>query len=150
MEKLRDIVYNARRSAGWSQQALGEKIGVWGTYIGQIEKGTRLPSDDRILALAKTLHLDNEILLITAYYERADSRESRVLFEKFHRLMTAKEDSIKLSRLSKAQQSALKMLYEHWLNSDPSPIRATTISRLCSLTDEKRDTVSQLIKAFDT
>lgn len=77
---LGDIIEKARRGR-FSQQALGEKIGVWGTYIGQIESGKRIPSDERCRDLAVTLDLDPRALLIQAYRQRAGTNEARRLFD---------------------------------------------------------------------
>ncbi|MDE2999861.1 MAG: methylmalonyl-CoA mutase family protein [Gemmatimonadota bacterium] len=77
---LGDMIERARKGR-FSQQALGEKIGVWGTYIGQIESGKRVPSDERCLDLAAILDLDPRALLIQAYRQRAHTREARRLFD---------------------------------------------------------------------
>ena len=82
-----DIIRKARKGR-LSQQALGEQIGVWGTYIGQIEKGERIPSDERCLQLAKVLALDAKKLLIVAYQERAQVKEARSLFKQMEQLLT--------------------------------------------------------------
>ena len=77
---LGDMIERARRGR-FSQQALGEKIGVWGTYIGQIESGKRIPSEERCMDLAAILDLDPRALLIQAYRQRANTKEARRLFD---------------------------------------------------------------------
>ncbi len=77
------------RNGRFSQRALGKSIGVWDTYIGQIEKGERIPSDDRCQLLAKALDLDPQRLLFSAYKERAQKTpEGRKLFTQMEKLMT--------------------------------------------------------------
>ena len=83
-----EIIKQARNGR-FSQQALGETIGVWGTYIYQIEKGERIPSDDVCAYLAKALDLDPQRLLFLAYKERAQKTlEGRRLFSQMEKLMT--------------------------------------------------------------
>ena len=82
-----EIIKKAREGR-FSQQSLGEHIGVWGTYIGQIEKGERVPSDERCLLLAQALDLDTRKLLISAYRERTQSKEVQKLFTQMEKLMT--------------------------------------------------------------
>ena len=36
------------KKVGLSQAKLGKKIGVWNTYVGQIEKGEKVPSDEKV------------------------------------------------------------------------------------------------------
>ncbi len=81
-----DMIEKARRGR-FSQQGLGEKMGVWGTYIGQIESGKRIPSDERCLDLAAILDLDPRALLIQAYRQRARTKEARRLFGRMARLL---------------------------------------------------------------
>ena len=61
---------------------------MWATYIGQIEKGVRVPSDDLCLQLAKALGLDPAGLLIAAYRERAQTDETRRLFVQMEKLLS--------------------------------------------------------------
>lgn len=82
-----DTIKRARKDR-FSQQTLGEQIGVWGTYIGQIEKGERVPSDEICLQLAKVLNLDPQKLLISAYRERAQTKEAQHLFALMDKMMT--------------------------------------------------------------
>ena len=87
-----DMIEKARRGR-FSQQGLGEKIGVWGTYIGQIEKGKRIPSDERCLDLAAVLELDPWALLIHAYRQRARTKEARRLFDRMAGLLAGPAES---------------------------------------------------------
>ena len=48
-----DMIKDARLNARISQRALAEQLkttqkpeGVWATYVGQIEKGEKVPSDE--------------------------------------------------------------------------------------------------------
>ena len=82
-------IIKSARSGRFSQQALGEIIGVWGTYIYQLEKGERIPSDDVCTNLAKALDLDPQLLLFLAYKERAQKTpDGRRLFAQMEKLMT--------------------------------------------------------------
>ena len=60
-----EIVKEARLQARLSQRGLAEQLttaqkpdGVWATYVGQIEKGDKVPSDEVCIKLAEVLQLD--------------------------------------------------------------------------------------------
>ena len=42
---LGEIIREERKNR-FSQRELGDRIGVWDTYIGQIEKDGKIPSDE--------------------------------------------------------------------------------------------------------
>lgn len=87
-----EMIKQARLSAHLSQQGLAEQLvterrpkGVWATYIGQIEKGKRVPSDEVCIKLAEVLELDSNRVLIAAYEAKAGSEEGRALYGKMRR-----------------------------------------------------------------
>ena len=77
-----ELIKRARKTLQLSQARLGEEIGVWNTYVGQIEKGEKVPSDEVVIKLAKVLDLDLTELLLAAYKAKADSTEARNLFRR--------------------------------------------------------------------
>ena len=82
-----DIIKQARKGR-FSQEALGKKSGVWGTYIGLIERGERVPSDELCLRMAEVLEMDPRNLLIAAYRARAQKKEAQTLFRQMEKLLT--------------------------------------------------------------
>ena len=69
---LAELIRAARMDQKLSQKALGKLIstaakpnGVWSTYIGQIEKGDKIPSDDVCVELARILDLERDLVLET-------------------------------------------------------------------------------------
>lgn len=80
-----DTIKQARKGR-FSQKQLGAEIGVWDTYIGQIEKGGKIPSDEICIKLARVLGLDERKLLLMAYQERA-SGPAAALFEQVGELI---------------------------------------------------------------
>jgi len=87
----------ARLRLGLSQRSLGAQIrtpkrpnGVWNTYVGQIEKGGKVPSDEVVLKLAQVLQLDCAELLLAAYRARTESAEVQTLFAKVERALQQK------------------------------------------------------------
>jgi transcriptional regulator with XRE-family HTH domain len=54
--------------------------GVWPTYVGQIEKGEKVPSDGLCLRLADVLGLDGQQVLLAAYADRAGATAAGALF----------------------------------------------------------------------
>jgi transcriptional regulator with XRE-family HTH domain len=80
------LIRTQRQAAGISQKALGQRIitkkkpdGVWATYIGQLEKGDKVPSAEICIAIARALEVDPYFMLALAFRERAETLEERVL-----------------------------------------------------------------------
>ena len=82
------MVHEARLGKSLSQRELGEQLGVWNTYVGQIEKGEKVPSDEKVEKLAEVLELDVTALLLAAYGARAESKEAREIFRKMEKALT--------------------------------------------------------------
>ena len=92
-----DMIKDARLNARISQRALAEQLkttqkpeGVWATYVGQIEKGEKVPSDEVCVKLAEVLKLDTTRVLLAAYdAQAADSpAPARALFSQMERALT--------------------------------------------------------------
>ncbi len=90
--RFAEMVKEARLKAGFSQRGLAEKLvtaqkpdGVWSTYIGQIEKGDKVPSDEVCIKLSEVLQLDSDEVLLAAYEAKVGSELGRVLFGKMIR-----------------------------------------------------------------
>ncbi len=88
------MIKEGRARGHFSQRQLGEQIqtakspnGVWNTYVGQIEKGEKVPSDEIVLKLAEVLELNTSEVLLAAYRARADSDQARELFDKMERVL---------------------------------------------------------------
>ena len=93
--KFAEMVKEARTSERLSQRKLAVQLvtaqkpeGVWGTYIGQIEKGEKVPADDVCLKLAEVLDLDADVVLLAAYEARAGSDAGRAMFMRMKRSLT--------------------------------------------------------------
>jgi transcriptional regulator with XRE-family HTH domain len=86
MLTLRETIKRGREHLNISQKELGRRVGVWDTYIGQIEKGEKIPSDELCLKIAQALELKGQDLLLCAYIERT-SGETRALFEQMRQVL---------------------------------------------------------------
>tara|TARA_B100000315_G_C14471113_1_gene538372 strand:- start:43 stop:525 length:483 start_codon:yes stop_codon:yes gene_type:complete len=75
-------IRKARKQKGLSQQELGKLVGVWGTHIGQIEKGDRNPSEELCIKLARKLDLDVLGTVVGTYKAKAESKLSRDMFSR--------------------------------------------------------------------
>ncbi len=74
------LVAQRRKELNLSQRALAQKItteskpgGVWSTYIGQVEKGDRVPSSEVCEAMAEILQLNPLLLLALVYKFKAST-----------------------------------------------------------------------------
>jgi len=86
MSLLGETVKQNRERLKMSQKSLGQTVGVWDTYIGQIEKGGKIPSDELCVKIAQTLRLDPPDLLLCAYIDRSKG-ESKAMFEQMRRVL---------------------------------------------------------------
>jgi transcriptional regulator with XRE-family HTH domain len=97
-----DTIRAIRTAKGFSQRALGERVGVSFTYISKVENGKLdfgdYPSEDLIRRLAAALDADEEELLLLA--EKIPEPIRRRFFERpdaFRRL--ARLDDKRLDRV---------------------------------------------------
>lgn len=81
-----ETIKQGRERLNMSQKELGGRVGVWDTYIGQIEKGEKIPSDELCLKIAQALELKGQDLLLCAYIERTRG-ETRALFEQMRQVL---------------------------------------------------------------
>ena len=112
-----EMIKEARLQAHLSQQGLAKQLvtarrpkGVWATYIGQIEKGEKVPSDEVCIKLAEVLELDSNRLLIAAYKAKAGSAEGCALYSKMMRLMSDPVVNKLLSREEPLDPALLEVL----------------------------------------
>lgn len=83
-----ELIKRARKRLRLSQARLGGEVGIWNTYVGQIEKGEKVPSDEVVIKLAKVLELDLTEILLAAYKAKADTTEARNLFTRMETALT--------------------------------------------------------------
>ena len=74
MSRLGDTIRAARVKAGMTPKALGKKCGVAESFINDVERGTKIVSDDQAQRILKVLGVKNPIsteLEVAADNERA-------------------------------------------------------------------------------
>ena len=130
-----DMIKQARKGV-LSQKQLGAEVGVWDTYIGQIEKGGKIPSDEICLKLADVLGLDKRKLLLTAYRERATG-PAVDLFDQVARIIDSPVDPEVVEVIEAADiQRALKDPNVQRILRDPAWLELLT--KASELKDEHR------------
>ncbi|UCF90512.1 MAG: helix-turn-helix transcriptional regulator [Desulfobacterales bacterium] len=81
-EKLKQ----ARKNLGWSQDDLGQKVGIHGRHVGKYENGRAMPNAETIIRIAKTLNVSIHYLLWGDFREDAipsTTLQDRDLMRKF-------------------------------------------------------------------
>jgi transcriptional regulator with XRE-family HTH domain len=131
-KRLKDVIKKARKSKGYSQSHLGKLIGNWGTYVGQIEKGDRTPSEKVCKKLATVLDLDLKELLILALKDRADIAESKRLLDVMYKLVT---DPVVIELMGGQVQGANISNY-------------TLVKELLGLSTHEKKVISDLVVRF--
>jgi len=76
---LGEMVRNRREGLGLTQRALGQKLGVEGSYVAFIESGRRKPSLRLIARLADILGFDRQQLMILAHPEAKELVPAEVI-----------------------------------------------------------------------
>lgn len=59
----------ARKKLGWSQNDLGQKVGIHGRHVGKYENGRAMPNADTIIRIAKALNVSIDYLLLDDFKE---------------------------------------------------------------------------------
>lgn len=67
---LKEKIYNLRKNAGYSQEALAEKTGVSRQSVSKWETGESVPEIDKIVALSKIFSVTTDYLLNDDYGEQ--------------------------------------------------------------------------------
>ena len=145
------MIREARRKERFSQRQLGEQIltaknpnGVWNTYVGQIEKGEKVPSDDVVLKLAEVLELDPSQVLLAAYEARADSDEARELFKSMEKVLTDPVVQRLLAENASLDPSILEALTDENIRSALKEKAWSAMFARCYQVRKKRDIPSLL------
>jgi transcriptional regulator with XRE-family HTH domain len=155
--RFADMIKGARLGERISQRALAEQLktaqkpdGVWATYVGQSEKGEKVPSDEVCVKMAEVLKLDTTRVLLAAYESRAvDSPlPARALFSLMERALTDPVVSQLLSTDAPFDPAVLQALSNADLRAGLSnPIWVDAFERTYRL-GKKRD-VAGLIKLIE-
>ena len=73
---LNEKIYNLRKNAGYSQEALAEKTGVSRQSVSKWETGESVPEIDKIVALSKIFSVTTDYLLNDDYEEEIKTEEN--------------------------------------------------------------------------
>jgi len=85
-------VREARRQLSMTQEALAEQVGISASFLGHIERGSRVASLETLVALCNVLHVTPQYLLgaslttFDPYMPTGISAESRNKLSEFLRL----------------------------------------------------------------
>ena len=93
---LGQMITEARSNSGLSYRELGNLIGISHTYVNQIEKGTRLPSDEVLQSLAAALGLNIDVLRTKAFLERLWPQLKPLFVKKLVKIVAAPESAEQL------------------------------------------------------
>lgn len=128
--RFADLIRDARTKKRLSQRQLGEQIltpgrpkGVWNTYIGQIEKGDKVPSDEICKKFAEVLELDLTQVLLAAYEARVELTGSDEAIGLFKKMRLVLNDPV-VQRLLDAEDSIDPQILEALTSADIRKILA--------------------------
>lgn len=122
--RFADLIRDGRKKKRISQRQLGEQIltpgrpkGIWNTYIGQIEKGDKIPSDEICKKFAEVLELDLTQVLLAAYEARVELTGSDEAIALFRKMRLVLNDPV-VQRLLDAEDSIDPQILEALTNTD--------------------------------
>lgn len=125
-----DLIRDARTKKRLSQRQLGEQIltpgrpkGIWNTYIGQIEKGDKIPSDEICKKFAEVLELDLTQVLLAAYEARVELTGSDEAIGLFRKMRLVLNDPV-VQRLLDAEDTIDPQILEALTSADIRKILA--------------------------
>jgi transcriptional regulator with XRE-family HTH domain len=125
-----DLIRDARIKKRLSQRQLGEQIltpgrpkGIWNTYIGQIEKGDKIPSDEICKKFAEVLELDLTQVLLAAYEARVELTGSDEAIGLFQKMRLVLNDPV-VQRLLDAEDTIDPQILEALTSTDIRKILA--------------------------
>jgi transcriptional regulator with XRE-family HTH domain len=70
-QRLGNLIRVRREASGLSQRELGLSLGITASHVAYIESGGRRPSHSLLFELARSLQLNRQELILTAYPELA-------------------------------------------------------------------------------
>jgi transcriptional regulator with XRE-family HTH domain len=133
--RFADLIRDARIKKRLSQRQLGEQIltpgrpkGIWNTYIGQIEKGDKIPSDEICKKFAEVLELDLTQVLLAAYEARVELTGSDEAIGLFRKMRLVLNDPV-VQRLLDAEDTIDPQILEALTNTDIRKIMAEEVWR---------------------
>ena len=128
--RFADLIRDARTKKRLSQRQLGEQIltpgrpkGIWNTYIGQIEKGDKIPSDELCKKFAEVLELDLTQVLLAAYEARVELTGSDEAIGLFKKMRVVLDDPV-VQRLLDAEDPIDPQVLEALASADIRKILA--------------------------
>ena len=128
--RFADLIRDARTKNRLSQRQLGEQIltpgrpkGIWNTYIGQIEKGDKIPSDELCKKFAEVLELDLTQVLLAAYEARVELTGSDEAIGLFKKMRVVLDDPV-VQRLLDAEDPIDPQVLEALTSADIRKILA--------------------------
>lgn len=143
MSALGELIAAGRRRAKLSQRELGGLLttpekpeGVWGTYIGQVERGKRVPPDSLLLSMSAALQLDPVRVLAAAYQSRSHTDTGRLVFSLAPLLLFLSGEG---NEASPDIQTALRSLGQLTaaMREEKHPRLRETLGRVAQLDDQR-------------
>lgn len=99
--KIGKVIRESRKALGYTQEQLAEKVGMTPSFIGQIERGTTLPSVETLSNLTRLLAIDANLYFHDNNDQDQERREFYLIFERL---------SPKIRKMAK---EILRQIYKH-------------------------------------